>query len=300
MATLSVVVNTLNEGEFLKRALLSVKDLADEIVVVDMHSEDNSVEIAEELGARVFEHESLDYVEPARNFALSKATSDWILLMDPDEEIGPGLKVKIKEILSDPKSYDYYRLPRKNIVFGQWLKNTRWWPDYNIRLFKKGCVSWNEVIHSVPTTIGRGMDLQAEDTSAIIHYHYNTVKQFIERLNRYTTVQAVNRNKDGEKFNWTYLLTKPSGEFFSRFFFGSGYKDGVHGLATSLLQSFSELVVLLKMWEIDGFKKEMINIDEVGRVIRNITSDFNYWKADAKIKSGAGFMERIKRKYRIY
>ena len=169
---ISVVINTLNEASSLPRAIASVKDLASEIVVTDMESDDGTSEAAKSLGAKVFTHKRLSFVEPVRNFGIEKATGDWVLIMDPDEELTPRLLKEIKSIVDKDKA-DYVRIPRKNIVFGKWLKHSRWWPDYNIRLFKKGAVSWNEVIHAAPMTVGKGIEVEADEDLAIIHHHYD-------------------------------------------------------------------------------------------------------------------------------
>src|SRR3990167_8259410 len=155
-----------------------------------MHSDDKTQDIAKKFGAKVFEHDRTGYVEPARNYAISKTTGDWILVLDADEEIAKFLADKLRQISTDSKSADYYRLPRKNIIFGKWIKHSRWWPDYNIRFFLKGSVSWTEVIHSIPMTKGKGADLEADEKNAIIHHHYTSVNQYVERLNRYTTEHA--------------------------------------------------------------------------------------------------------------
>ena len=117
---ISVVINTRNEEKNLPRCLASVKGLADEIVVTDMESIDKTVEIAKKAGAKVFKHKQTGYVEPARNYAISKATGEWILILDADEETPPSLVKKLKQLVKTGKA-DYYRLPRKNIVFGRWL-----------------------------------------------------------------------------------------------------------------------------------------------------------------------------------
>jgi len=159
MARISVVINTLNEEKNLPRAIASIKGLADEIIVVDMQSDDRTKEVAEGLGALVYDHKRTGYVEPARNFAIAKAVGPWVLVLDADEEIPPKLAKKLR-VFAQKEGADFYRIPRKNIVFGSWLRHSRWWPDYNIRFFKKGKVTWNEVIHSVPMTSGKGIDLQ--------------------------------------------------------------------------------------------------------------------------------------------
>lgn len=297
MGKISVVINTLNEEKNLPRALASVKSFADEIVVVDMKSDDKTVEIAKKVGAKVYQHKRIGYVEPARNYAISKATGEWILILDADEQAPKTLIRELKKIVQKPKA-DYYRLPRKNIIFGRWIKHSRWWPDYNIRFFRKGFVSWSEIIHSVPITQGKGLDLQAREDLAIIHYHYDSIEQFVERMNRYTNEHAKLRVKD-YKFKWQDLIKKPTEEFLGRYFSGEGYKDGIHGLALAGLQAFSELVLYLKIWQKEGFKEEKIQIREVVEAMKDAETDVHYWQADVLLKQGGRVIQRIKRKFRL-
>lgn len=295
MATLSIVINTLNEERNLPHAISSVRSIADEIVVVDMHSEDRTQAIAKEEGAKLFEHERTKYVEPARNFAISKATSDWILVLDADERVPITLSKKIKEILEKPQA-DFYRIPRKNIFFGKWLKHSRWWPDFNIRLFKKGSVLWSEIIHSVPETYGKGLDLEAKEDLAIVHNNYQTIEQYIDRMNRYTSLQSDQLRKDNYKFIWTDLIRKPFSEFLSRYLAGEGYRDGLHGLSASLLQSFSELVVYLKVWQSQKFEEQYVELSEVNREVKKSYREFAWWvvtKKDEKSPFPIRLLHRI-------
>lgn len=298
MNRISVVVNTLNEAKNLPRALASVKNLADEIIVVDMESDDGTPDIAKNLGAKVFSHKRVGYVEPARNFAISRATGDWIFILDADEDISSDLSGLIKKMVNNPKA-NYYRIPRKNIIFGKWMKHSRWWPDYNIRLFKKGHVSWNETIHSVPMTAGKGAEFPEKEQNAIIHHHYDSVEQFIERMNRYTSGSAAIRVKEGYKFIWRDLVGRPAAEFFSRYFFAEGYKDGIHGLALSLLQAFSELVVYLKIWQAEKFKASDLNIKEVVNLMHDEEKELHYWQSDALLHETGNQFYRVKRKLKI-
>lgn len=300
VATVTAVINTLNEEKNLPRAINSVKDFVDEIVVVDMNSDDNTQKLARALGAKVYEHERTHYVEPARNFAISKATSDWILVLDADERIPHTLVRKLNKVIKDAK-VDYYRIPRKNIIFGKWIKNSRWWPDYNIRFFKKGFVSWNEVIHTVPMTTGEGIDLKPLEKNAIIHYHYKTIDQYVERLNRYTSLHAKLKAKEGYKFQWQDVILRPSDEFLSRYFSGKGYKDGLHGLALASLQAFSELVLYLKIWQLEDFEKQTPSVGEVIKTISQTQADLNYWKADTLINEGKTnqYIQALKRKFKL-
>jgi (heptosyl)LPS beta-1,4-glucosyltransferase len=298
MTKLSVVINTINEEKNIKRAIQSVQEIADEVIVVDMHSEDDTVKIAKRLGATIYTHKQEGYVEPARNFAIKKATGKWILILDADEEVSRQLSAKLKKIVKNPIG-DYYRIPRKNIIFGKWIKHSRWWPDYNIRLFKKGFVTWNEVIHSVPMTKGKGVDLKARENLALIHYHYNTVEEYIQRLNRYTTHHAKLKQKEGYVFSWQDLIVKPTAEFLSRYFQGQGYKDGLHGLALANLQAFSELVLFLKLWQEDKFKTNSLTVKNVIGEMKTMTKEVNYWQADTLFSLGGGIVQQIKRKFKL-
>jgi len=297
VAAISVVINTLNEEENLPRALASVKNLADEFIVVDMHSTDKTVDIAKEFGAQFYSHEKTGYVEPARNFAIDKATKEWILILDADEEVSDSLAIKLKQIVKNPQA-DYYRLPRKNINFRRWIKNSRWWPDFNIRFFRKGTVSWSEIIHSVPMTTGKGLDLPAEEKYAILHYNYTSISKYIERMNRYTDVQARVLLQKEYKFVWRDLIRKPLQEFLSRYFAGEGYKDGLHGLSLALLQAFSELTLYLKIWQSEQFKPEALDVRELSKEAKRAKRQLDWWIIDALTKS-EGFLASLpKRIYR--
>lgn len=298
MAKISVVINTLNEEQNIERALKSVKNLADEIVVVDMHSDDQTVKIARRLGAKIFSHERTNYVEPARNFAITKTTGDWILILDADEEVPKDLVKKLKDLSQDGQS-SYFRLPRKNIIFGKWIKNSRWWPDYNVRFFKKGTVIWSDEIHSLPITTGIGQDIEATEELALTHHNYQTVEQFVDRLNRYTTIQAIRLNDNKYTFTWKDVLRRSSSEFLGRYFAGEGYKDGIHGVALASLQAFSELVVYLKVWQLQKFKEEKVSIRDMAHEMKLNEKETNYWLADTEVKNGGGVKYRIRRKFKL-
>ncbi len=276
MSTLSVVINTLNEAKELPSVVTSVKKLADEIVVVDMESTDGTASEAKNLGAKVFSHKKLQYVEPARNFGISKATGDWILVLDVDEVVPASLAKKIKEIIKNPEA-DYYRIPRKNIIFGKWIQHSRWWPDYNIRLFKKGFVIWSEEIHKVPVTKGKGADLPDKEGLAIIHNNYKDIDEYLQKSLRYSKIQAEEFVKNGYKFELGDVVKKPLGEFLSRYFAGEGYKDGLHGLVLSLLQAFSELVLYVRIWGSQGYTQKEIGKGEIKSMFNKSTYETKWW-----------------------
>ena len=301
---LSAVINTWNEEKNLRRVLSSIKDYVDEIVIVDMESKDKTLDIAREFDAKIWSHPYLSYVEPARNFAINKAQGQWILLLDADEEMTKDMCVRLGRLISHGV-YDYYRLPRKNIIFGKWISHSGWWPDYQIRLFKKGSVVWQDEIHSIPITQGKGIDLRAEEKNAIIHYHYENVSQYLERLNRYTSEEAKELIKSGHHFDWKNLIQKPISEFLSRFFVWEGYKDSLHGLALSILQAVSFFIVQLKVWEADeDFQdtKSINLLDSVWQLLNKAKKDFNYWYHVKKSQQGIKmkkYVHKLLAKFRL-
>jgi (heptosyl)LPS beta-1,4-glucosyltransferase len=199
------------------------------------------------------------------------------MLLDADEEVPKTLAERLQKIVDKYKAINYVEIPRKNIIFGKWMQNSGWWPDYQVRLFKKGAVFWQEKIHSKPELSGEGIKLDPNEDLAIVHHNYQSLEQLIERMNRYTTVEAEQIHKEGYKFDWKDLIKAPSNEFLSRFFANQGYKDGLHGLTLSLLQAFSFLVVYLKLWQLDSFKDKQITLSEIEQESDKTFSALNYW-----------------------
>ncbi len=292
MAKISVVINTLNEEKRLTKTLASIKDFANEIIVVDMASTDSTVEIAQKAGAKVFKHKRINYVEPARNFGIEKAKYDWILIIDADERLPQNLKDYLKKQIKKTE-YSFFRIPRKNIIFGKWMLHTGWWPDYNIRFFRKGTVSWSEIIHSVPTTTGQGYDVPAEKEMAIIHNSYSSVEEYLLRMNRYTTVQAKELNKNGMDFNWRLLISKPFSQFLTRYFAQEGFKDGIHGLALSLLQAFSELILYIKLWQKNNFSKKKVSLESINQEINEAGTQIMWWLYQTKMTQEKNMFKKI-------
>ncbi len=273
---ISAVINVRNEAEALSKCLHSIKNLADEIIVVDMNSTDNSKEVAEKSGAHVFSYRPMKYVEPARNYALSKATGKWILLLDPDEFLNKTLK---KELLSITKrsDVDFVKIPRKNIIFGKWIRHSNCWPDYLIRFFKKGSVTWKKEIHSQPVTKGNSITLLDSEKMAIHHNNYTNVSQYITRALRYSGIQADELFVQNYKLKISDFLLKPIQEFNSRFFFAEGYKDGFHGLIFSLLQAFAIALVYVRLWEKQGCQEKSITKESFVSASQETLFEYDFW-----------------------
>lgn len=290
---ISAIVNTLNEEDNIADCLESLA-WVDEIVVVDMDSDDKTKQIAYKYTPNVYNHKRAGYVEPARNFAIAKATGDWMLILDADERISPSLAGRLRDIAQE-NAINFVRIPRKNIIFGTWMKHTRWWPDYNVRFFKRDKVEWLPEIHSIPITQGEGINLPEEDKFAILHHNYVSLAAYFDRMERYTTIQAKELIKDDYQLHWPDMLLKPLREFLSRFFAAQGYEDGLHGLVLAMLQAFSEFLVYLKVWEHQGFKahqglgfkKQLLEL------LTNIRHEVSYWLITFKLDFTTGKAVRL-------
>lgn len=272
---ISAVVHTYNEEENIGRCLASLA-WADERIVVDMGSTDSTAKLAKKYKASVLHHPYTGFVEPARNFGIEHAQGDWVLIVDADEEVPQTLAAFLQRSTSDRQA-DYFRIPRKTIIFDRWIKHTGWWPDYQIRFFRKDAVRWTPKLHGVPITKGTGQDIEATESLSIIHHHYTSVSQFIERLNRYSSIAARELLMNNQKFEPSLLFSKPTQEFVQRYFFWQGYKDGIHGLALSLLQSFSELAVYVKLWELEKFKEHAVDTDQISRWTQEQHREMSHW-----------------------
>ncbi len=273
--SISLVINTKNESKNITKCINSAKDLCDEIIIADMNSTDDTVMKAKKLGARIIKVKDYGYVEPARQKAISKAKGDWILLLDADERLANNLKQVIKKVISD-MDYEVVNIPRKNIIFGKWIKHSDYWPDYQTRLFKKGHVRWSEVIHQQPEFIGKVKVLSATEENSIIHYHYSAISQWLERTDRYA--EKSNYFDLIDNIDLDLLERYMKGEFAYRYSIKEGYKDGVHGYVTSKLMEFYRFMEFLKYWEKNSFK-ELFSNSEL-REYASIVNQKNIEKAE--------------------
>lgn len=302
---LSVIIHTKNAAETIVQALSSVA-FADEIIVVDMESSDETRHLAKKHGAKVVSHPDVGFADPARNFGLEQARHDWILVLDADEEVPSQLRSFVQQVLEgevDPElQASAYYLPRKNIIFNQWLAHTGWWPDYQLRLFKKGTVTWQAGVHRLPDATVKPLELPSTEEFALLHHNYQTISQFIERLNRYTTIKAnesANEIKVVTTLDAAQVMTAFGNEFMSRFFAHQGSRDGVHGLSLSLLQATYELVVVLKRWEQAGFPDEKTSLESI-KAVSQFNSNLRYWLADWQVQHTSGprkWWWQLRRKY---
>jgi len=312
--TITAIIHTKNSAETLSRALQSVA-WTDETLVVDMGSTDDTLKIAKSFGTTILPVKDFGYVEPARNLALKQVKTDWILILDSDEEIPSSLATKLKALAGGDATAEAYNLPRKNIVFGDWLAVAGWWPDYQLRFFRRGTVNWPATIHSTPKVDGSVDFLSPQEEFAITHYNYPTVSSYLERLDRYTTHEVSSRDSTSREaqsanskhsFSTESLLKAWSNELFHRFFQQGGQNGHLRGAGIAMLQSMYELVVVLKQWEAAGFpeaKSSSATTSQVSeRFWRDFQKDLNYWLADWHVERSAGLAKvvwQLRRKFKV-
>jgi glycosyltransferase involved in cell wall biosynthesis len=252
---LSVVINTLNEEHNLPYALRSVRSWTDEIVVVDMHSEDRTTETAREYGARVFFHERVSAFDAARAFAIAQATGEWILLLDADEVVPEPLSRRLLEIAANDEA-DVVIIPWSNYLLGAPLMHTGWGPkeDKHARFFKPGMLQSSAKIHdfSRPSPGARVMELAYQPGLAMVHFNYLDAAQFLEKLNRYTTIEARQAFERGERASAQRALYSAAREFVWRYLRMKGYRDGWRGLYLSGLMATYRWATYAKLQELES------------------------------------------------
>lgn len=280
---LSVVIAARNEAAEITDCLKSVEKLADEIILVDNESVDETVKIAQSGsagGAKVYTHKNDPlHLNLSKNFGFTKAHGDWILSLDADERVSPELGKEISDIvrLASGQKYAAYQFPRQNIIFGQWIQHGLWYPDYQIRLFKKDKAKFPGIHNHEKLAVSGAVGTLA---GHLIHYNYRTVSQYIKKINDvYSNNEAENFLKSGKKVEWHDAIGMPFSDFLTNFFARQGYKDGLHGLVLSLLQAFYTFVVFAKIWERQEFPPYASDkfLSEVNQELKAKSKEYTYW-----------------------
>lgn len=248
MIPIAVVINTLNEEANLPGCLESVRWAA-EIIVVDMHSNDATAKIAADFGCRVFQHERKGYVEPARNFALAQATSPWVLVLDADERVSPALKTWMETTLFDTAAAAF-RLPRRNYYGDRWITCCGWFPDDQLRLFRRGAAHYSDRIHRAPKIDGLVVELPRKNAACIEHYGFNTLKARLDKDNQYSSITAKAMAEEGRQIGVFGVLARPVAAFCAAYFLQSGFRFGSLGVVLAWERAFATFSKYAKLWEL--------------------------------------------------
>jgi glycosyltransferase involved in cell wall biosynthesis len=251
---ISIALLSHNEALNIRRTLASV-DWADELVLVDSGSTDGTLEIAKEFGAKIFPEPWKGY-GPQMNSAIDKCTSPWIFSLDADEVLTPELQSEIQSLLREwdaaPAPFEAYWVPRRNQIFGRWMRHGGQYPDYKLRLFRNGTARLPEDTepHATPKWSGPKGKLRGD----LLHYQYPTVALYVEHMNRYSSasvplVLRKGRSCRGALEFVAMTVVNPVLTFLKNYIFRGGFLDGREGLLFHLYHSAYISWKYAKAWE---------------------------------------------------
>ena len=241
---ISVVVVTLNEEERLRSCLESAA-WADEVIVVDAESADKTVQVAREFTDRVFVQPWPGFAAQ-KNFGLEQATGEWVLSLDADEEVSPELRDEIRAALARQTPCAGYRIPRRNIMWGRFMRRGGLYPDWQLRLFRRGRGRFVErAVHESVEVTGEVERLGAP----LVHRSYRDISDFLTRADRYSTLAAEDWVRSGRRPRTGDLILRPAGRFLSMYVVHGGFRDGWRGFLLAVLYAYYVFIRSAKVWE---------------------------------------------------
>jgi len=241
---LTVTVITRNEAANIEAALASVA-WADEILVIDSESTDDTAGIARRCGARVEVRPWPGY-SSQKNYAASVAVHDWILSLDADERVTPALAAEIQSLLESEPHHRGYRIPRVSHYLGRWIRGTDWYPDYQLRLYDRRAGKWNgRQVHESVALNGESGRLSND----LQHHPYRDISEHLATIDRYTTLAAEQMRAEGRIPSLAGVALHPPFAFLRNYILRGGFKSGGAGLTVSMLNSYYVFLKLAKARE---------------------------------------------------
>jgi glycosyltransferase involved in cell wall biosynthesis len=242
---LSVTIITKNEASDIAAALQSVS-WADERIVVDSGSTDDTLAMATPLADRVVVHEWCGYAAQ-KNHAASLASHDWILSLDADERVTPALAAEIQRVLRDEPPDRGFRIPRVTWHLGRWIRTTDWYPDYQLRLYDRRAAQWvGRYVHEGVHVAGQVGQLRDE----LQHFAYRDVAEHMETIERYSTLAARQMYEAGRRATTTDIAVHPRLAFLRNYVLKGGFRDGMPGLIISRMNAYYVFLKFAKLWEL--------------------------------------------------
>lgn len=242
----SAVIISLNASAQIEACLKSVA-FADEIVVVDSGSSDNTVDIAKQHGARVIHQDWLGFGKQ-KQFAVSQANHDWVLCLDTDEQVSEQLRASIEAVRQEPK-FHAYKMPRCNRFMGRWLRHGEGYPDWSLRLFDRRFANWSD--DPVHEKI-EGAEKVGTLNGDLLHVSGENLAAYLDKQNKYTSLQADTLLRQGKVANVMHLLVGPLLRFIKFYIFRLGFLDGLPGLVHILIGCFNSFTKYAKLIAVKG------------------------------------------------
>jgi len=248
---ISVYMITRNNERTLEKALASVT-WADEIVVVDSFSTDKTLEICRRFTDRVIQRPWPGFREQYQH-AADLTTHPWVMFIDADEEISQELADEIQRVVKEgEKSFDGFIIYRRTYYLGRWIRHGAWYPDYEIRLYRREKGRWEGGLHAKIVVDGNVSSLKHE----ILHYTYRDISDQIRTLDLYSRIEAEDMLKAGERFHLFKLLFRPPFRLLKEYLLKQGFRDGIPGVVIIVVTMFYVFIKHAKLWELTHVKKE--------------------------------------------
>lgn len=243
---ISVCMITFNNARTVEQALASVKDWADEIIVVDSFSTDATPEIVRRFTDN-FEQRTWPGFRDQYNYCIAKAHNEWVIFIDADEVIPPELAAEIQaRPRADSARYDGYIAHRRTFYLGRWIMHGGWVPDYEIRLFRRSRAAFEGALHANVKVRGQVGELQ----HFYQHYNYRDIADQIDTINRYSETAARDMLAEGRRFSAFDLLLRPPARFLKEYILKRGFADGMPGLVIAVSTMYYVFIKYAKLWEL--------------------------------------------------
>ncbi|MBC8551418.1 MAG: glycosyltransferase family 2 protein [Candidatus Brocadiales bacterium] len=256
-ATVSACVMTFNNADVIKECMENIM-WADEIIVVDSYSTDNTVEICRKYTDKISQRKWPGFKDQS-NHIVSLANYEWILFMDADEIISPELYLEIQSHLNnDSNKWDGFYFPRRTRYLGSWINHGEWYPAYDLLLYKKDKGKWVKEPHATLELDGKAKYLKND----CLHYTYRNLSHQLDTIDKYTDMSAAEMEKEGVKFLTFQLIFRPIFRFIKGYIFKRGFQDGVPGLVSAITTSFYVFMKYAKLWELRINNQSQIGTDK--------------------------------------
>lgn len=251
MNTISIVVITFNEAKNILRCLNSVTQVADEIIIIDSNSTDETEEICRKFNAKFIKRSFTDYADQ-RNVAFELSKMDYLFFLDADEVFSEHLINVLQKLKQTGMDKDAYKVNRFNNFCGKWIKHGMWYPERITRMVKNGHGKWLGRIHETLQPIeGASIQLLKGD---LLHYSYNNIESLVAKLNNYTTLQAIQMQEMNKKATLFKLYINPIWAFINGYFLRLGFLDGWEGYIIHKSISYQTMIKYAKLRKLNQIK----------------------------------------------
>ncbi len=249
MEKLSVSIICTNEEKNIGECIRSVL-WADEVIVVDGFSTDKTIQIASIFNVKIYQNKWEGFAKQ-REFTLSKCSNEWVFSIDADERCTPELEKEIREIISSDSKINGYKIPRKSFFLGKWVKYCGWYPGLQLRLFRKSSVKVaGRLVHECYLLDGEPGNLKND----LMHFTVQSISEYMERVNHYSTLRSMEKFERGN-IKFLNIFFKPIASFIQVYFFKRGFMDGITGLMVVNFHIITNILTIMKIWEMQNTRK---------------------------------------------